>query len=227
MFSDGQDGADAPLFVTYLRVSTERQGQSGLGMEAQREAVDGYVARHGGKIVAEFVEVESGKKGNRPQLHAALGECRRRKAKLLIAKLDRLARSVHFISGLMEGGVDFTAVDNPHANRLMLHLLAAFAEHEREMISQRTRAALQAAKARGVLLGENGRRLAKLNAEQAHEHASRVAPLIERCCAAGVTSCAGIAEALNSMGVPAWKGGRWHPTTVSRVRSRISQYPQT
>ena len=217
-----QNGPE-PGFVAYLRVSTDRQGISGLGLEAQRDAVDSYVARNGGSIVAEFVEVESGKKSNRPELQAALVECRRRKAKLLIAKLDRLARSVHFISGLMDGGVDFVAVDNPHANRLMLHLLAAFAEHEREMISQRTKAALRAAKARGVILGENGRELAKLNAARAMSYAAEIAPLINAFRAEGIRSHSGLASALNEAGVKSRNGAKWHPATVARVCHRIER----
>ena len=131
-----------PRFVSYYRVSTAQQGASGLGLEAQREAVSRHVAGAQGVIVAEFQEVESGKKNDRPQIAAALAACRLRHATLVIAKLDRLARNVHFISSLMELGVDFVACDNPHATRLTIHILAAVAEHEREMISQRTIAAL-------------------------------------------------------------------------------------
>ncbi len=137
--------------VTYLRVSTDRQGQSGLGLDAQRAAVAAYVA--GRPVLGEFVEVESGRKDDRPQLAAALALCRQRRAVLVIAKLDRLARSVAFISNLMASGVEFVAADMPQANRLTVHILAAVAEHEREMISQRTKAALAAAKARGTRLG--------------------------------------------------------------------------
>src|SRR5271155_3138 len=142
-----------PRFVSYYRVSTAQQGASGLGLEAQREAVSRHVIGAQGVIVAEFQEVESGKKTDRPQIAAALAACRLRHACLVIAKLDRLARNVHFISSLMESGVDFVACDNPHATRLTIHILAAVAEHEREMISARTKAALAAAKARGVALG--------------------------------------------------------------------------
>jgi DNA invertase Pin-like site-specific DNA recombinase len=130
-------------FVAYYRVSTQRQGASGLGLEAQQEAVRGFTK--GGTIVAEVVEVESGKRNDRPKLAEALALCRKTKATLIIAKLDRLARNVAFVSNLMESGVDFVAVDFPQANRLTVHILAAIAEHEAAMISQRTRAALQAA----------------------------------------------------------------------------------
>ncbi len=144
------------LHVAYYRVSTDRQGKSGLGLDAQRAAVAAYLAGRGEKI-AEFTEIESGKRNDRPQLAAALMLCRQQKARLIIAKLDRLARNVHFISGLMESGVDFVAVDMPEANRLTLHILAAVAEHEREMISQRTKAAREQAKARGTRLGNGCR----------------------------------------------------------------------
>jgi DNA invertase Pin-like site-specific DNA recombinase len=145
----------APLWVAYYRVSTDQQGRSGLGLEAQKAAVAAFVAKHGGEVVGEFQEVESGRKpkAKRPQLAQALEACRRRRATLLIAKLDRLARSVAIISGLMESRVDFRACDMPDASRFMVHIMAALAEHEAMMVSERTRAALAAAKARGVRLG--------------------------------------------------------------------------
>jgi len=152
----------ATKFVAYYRVSTKGQEESGLGLEAQSMAVQVYLATHSGaELVAEFTEIESGKKKNRPELKEAVKLCKRQKATLVIAKLDRLARNVHFVSGLMETNVNFVACDNPHANRLMVHMLAAFAEHEREMISQRTKDGLQAAKARGVILGANGKNCLK------------------------------------------------------------------
>lgn len=142
---------DGP-FVAYYRVSTGRQGESGLGLQAQREAVSRFLGST--SLLAEFTEVESGKRHtNRPELLRAIELCRRQKATLVIAKLDRLARNVHFISGLMESGVDFVAVDMPQATRLTIHIMAAFAEHEREMISQRTKAGLAVLKSRGVQLG--------------------------------------------------------------------------
>src|SRR5258706_11856171 len=140
-------------FFSYLRVSTDKQGVNGYGMDAQRKAVMDYLNGGSWELLGEFVEVESGGRSDRPQLAAALAACRKHKARLVIAKLDRLGRSVHLISGLMESKVDFVCCDMPQANRLTLHVLAAVAEHEREMISQRTRAGLAAAKARGVVLG--------------------------------------------------------------------------
>ena len=140
-------------FIAYYRVSTARQGHSALGLEAQRQAVRDYLNGASRQLVGEFVEVESGKRSDRPKLAEALRLCRLHGATLVIAKLDRLARNVHFVSSLMESGVDFVAVDFPQANRLTVHILAAVAEHEAKMISERTRAALQAAKTRGVRLG--------------------------------------------------------------------------
>ena len=143
----------ARAFVAYYRVSTDKQGQSGLGLDAQRAAVELHARSVGAEVVAEFQDVESGRKADRAGLAAALATCRAKRATLLIAKLDRLARSVAFISNLMEGGVDFVAADMPSVNRLTVHVLAAVAEHEREMIAQRTKAALAAAKVRGTRLG--------------------------------------------------------------------------
>src|ERR1700692_210623 len=147
----------APRFVAYYRVSTAQPGSSGLGLEAQHAAVARHIAGAGGELVGEFQEIESGKKNDRPEIAAALAACRVQRATLVIAKLDRLARNVAFISNLMESGVEFVAVDMPQANRFVVHILAAVAEHEAEAISKRTKAALAAAKARGTQLG--GRRV--------------------------------------------------------------------
>jgi DNA invertase Pin-like site-specific DNA recombinase len=143
-----------PKFVAYYRVSTSRQGRSGLGLEAQQAAVEAYATREAGELIAPpFVEVESGRCTARPELSKAIAHARRHKAVLLVAKLDRLARNVAFLSSLMESRIDFTAVDNPHATKLTIHILAAVAEEEARAISARTKAALAAAKVRGVLLG--------------------------------------------------------------------------
>lgn len=139
--------------VAYYRVSTKRQGYSGLGLEAQQAAVAQYAQQHDAEIIGEYVEIESGKRSDRPNLAEAIGHTKLSRATLVIAKLDRLARNVHFTSGLMESGVDFVACDNPHANRLTIHILAAVAEDEAARISERTTNALEAAKARGVKLG--------------------------------------------------------------------------
>ncbi len=215
-------------FVSYFRVSTKRQGTSGLGLDAQREAVRQFVG--GGDFVASFEEVESGGRSDRPALEAALRTCRLRNATLVIAKLDRLARSVAFVSRLMEEGVDFVAVDNPNANRLTIHMLAAIAEHERELISQRTRAALQAAKARGVKLGnpDNGAALQKhgerardrsiqVRVERAGTRAAELVTIIEDFKAAGAISLRAIAAGLNSRCIAAPRGGDWSAGQVRRV----------
>ena len=143
------------VLVSYLRVSTRKQGKSGLGLEAQRAAVAEFAAREGLRVVAEYVEVESGKKAARPELAKALSHCRAAKACLVVAKLDRLARNVAFLSALMEAGLEFVALDNPYANTFTLHVLAAVAEQEARATSERTKAALAAAKRRGVLLGSS------------------------------------------------------------------------
>ncbi|MCB2079278.1 MAG: recombinase family protein [Novosphingobium sp.] len=210
--------------IAYLRVSTDRQGRSGLGLEAQREAVARYAHAAGLELVGEFVEVETGKGANalakRPQLLAALTEAKKRKAKLVLAKLDRLARNVHFISGLMETGVDFAVADMPHADRFQLHLFAALAEKEAEVISHRTKAALAAAKARGTVLGENGKVLAKRNKAEAKK---RLEPIAQRLTAKRDEgkSIRQIVAELNDEGIPSPGGGKWHSTTLHRALARM------
>jgi DNA invertase Pin-like site-specific DNA recombinase len=142
-------------FVAYYRVSTDRQGRSGLGLEAQQKAVRDYLDGGSWDLVGELTEVETGRANDRPELTKALALCRKHKAKLVIAKLDRLSRNLAFIATLTDSAVEFVAVDNPHANKLTIHILAAVAQHEREMIAARTKAALQAAKRRGRVLGRN------------------------------------------------------------------------
>jgi DNA invertase Pin-like site-specific DNA recombinase len=216
-------------FVAYYRVSTAKQGASGLGLEAQQEAVRSYLNGGRWKMVDEVTEVESGRRNDRPALARALSLCRIHKATLIIAKLDRLARNVNFISNLMEAGVEFTAVDFPQANRLTVHILAAVAEHEAAMISARTKAALQAAKARGVALGTPNHELIAQYAEKgtqasatarsaaARTRAADILPVVHSVQADGVTTLAGIAETLNGRGIPAPRGGSWSPVQVSRV----------
>lgn len=207
------------LFVAYYRVSTDKQGKSGLGLEAQRQAVDSFVV-HRGETIAEFTEVES-TRNRRPELQTALELCRKRKATLLIARLDRLARNVAFISNLMESRVDFMAVDMPEANRLTIHILAAVAEHEREMISKRTKAALAVAKERGTKLGnpnplpasQEAIKALKLQSERFH---ATVQPLIRELRQQG-WSLPTIAKELNRRNVPTARGGLWHPSTVRNI----------
>src|SRR5215469_491910 len=195
-------------FFSYLRVSTDKQGERGYGLEAQRKAITDYLNGGPWQLLSEFVEVESGKRNDRPQLTSALAACKKHRAKLIIAKLDRLSRNVAFIAALMDGKVDFVCCDFPSANRLTLHILAAVAEHEREMISDRTKAGLAAAKARGVRLG-NRRNLREAQAKGAHGNkvaadafAARVLPFIRDIQQSGITSLRGIAAALAARGVP-------------------------
>jgi DNA invertase Pin-like site-specific DNA recombinase len=216
-------------FVAYYRVSTAKQGISGLGLEAQRTAVLDYLNGGRWKLVEEFKEVESGKHNSRPALAKALAACRVHNATLIIAKLDRLARNVAFISALMEAGVEFTAVDFPQANRLTVHILAAVAEHEAAMISQRTKAALAAAKKRGVKLGgdrtgiiasqspKGVKASIKVRREQARRRAADLLPIIDAIRAEGITSALQIAAALNERGIAAPRGGEWQATQVLRV----------
>jgi DNA invertase Pin-like site-specific DNA recombinase len=214
-------------WVSYLRVSTERQGESGLGLEAQRAAVAAYLNGGSWRLEAEFVETESGKRSdNRPQLAAALAACKKLKAKLVVAKLDRLSRNLAFIAALMDSGVEFVAVDNPHATRLTLHILAAVAEHERAMISERTKAALAAAKARGRKLGGPKLALAtKLgnaaNAANADRFAANVAPIIRQVQKSGATSLRAVAAALAARGIPTARGGEWNAAQVANVLKRV------
>ncbi|MBC8357005.1 MAG: recombinase family protein [Planctomycetes bacterium] len=142
-----------PNLIAYYRVSTRRQGRSGLGLEAQQADAAAYARQHGGKVLASYTEVETGKRADRPELARAIAHAKRARATLVVAKLDRLARNVAFTSKLMDSGVDFIACDNPHANRLTIHILAAVAEDEARRISERTKAALAAAKRRGTKLG--------------------------------------------------------------------------
>ena len=205
-------------YVAYYRVSTDRQGQSGLGLDAQREAVARFVGS-GGALLAQYTEVESGKRHtNRPELAAALAASKKQGATLVIAKLDRLARNVHFISGLMESKVDFVAVDMPQANRLTVHIMAAFAEHEREMISQRTKAALAQAKARGTKLGNPRLGQARENAALANREIVPVATVefIWKMRQAG-ESLRAIAEQLNALNIRTPRGSEWYANTVRAV----------
>lgn len=214
-------------YVSYYRCSTKRQGQSGLGLEAQRAAVRSFLG--GATPVAEFEEVESGRRHDRPALEAALRECKLRNATLVIAKLDRLSRSVSFIARLMEDGTEFVALDTPQANSFTLHILAALAEHERKLISERTRSALAAAKVRGVKLGgrRDGFRI------EDHGHKGRARSLEVRRAAASdrqngllevvrrlhseTGSLRGAARALNEKAIPAPRGGSWSAGQVRRL----------
>ncbi len=218
-------------FVSYLRVSTARQGASGLGLEAQRAAVAAHLNGGNWTLLREIVEIESGKRNDRPALAEALRLCRQQKATLVIAKLDRLARNVHFISGLMESGVEFLAVDMPSANRFVVHILAAVAEQEAEAISKRTKAALAAAKERGTVLGGrrvSSERFAEIGAAarqtfsaQAAKGRAQVLPVIAEIQGQGISTLRAIAAELNLRTVDAPRGGQWSAVQVQRVLARV------
>jgi len=217
-------------WISYLRVSTQRQGRSGLGLEAQRQAVADYLNGGDWKLIKEFVEVESGKKTDRAQLEAALAACRVYGAKLVIAKMDRLSRNAHFLLGLEKAGVDFVAADMPNANRLTVGIMAMMAEHEGRAISERTKAALAAAKRRGVVLGgdrgvipsaKSRKKAVAALKERAASRAADLAPVISELQAAGVTSLRAIATELNARGIPTSRGkGEWSAVQVKRVIDR-------
>lgn len=210
------------MFVAYYRVSTQRQGQSGLGLIAQRTAVEAYIGS--ATLTAEHTEIESGRKNDRPQLAQALKTCKQTGATLVIAKLDRLARNVHFISGLLESGVKFVAVDMPEADRTFLQMAAVFAEWEARKISERTKAALKAAKERGVRLGSpmpqagssKGIEAIKSKAQQ---YSERVAPIVADIIAkTGSSNLRDIAQALEARGVKTARGNTaWHASQVSNL----------
>lgn len=218
--------------ISYLRVSTSRQGDSGLGLEAQREAVSRFLKTNEGRLAAEFQEVETGRGTNalskRPQLRAALEMARREKMTLIVAKLDRLTRSARLLLELVElsGGANLIFCDLPDVpsgpvGKFMLTQLAAVAEFEAGMISQRTKAALAAAKARGVVLGAHGAVLAEKRKEEAILRAREVHQHIAAAREAGNNTLRAIADHLEANRVPTRDGGRWHPTTVARVIDRL------
>jgi DNA invertase Pin-like site-specific DNA recombinase len=226
----------AKALIGYARVSTVEQGKSGLGLEAQQSAIDAYAARTGGSMVRLYIEVESGKKADRPQLAAALAHARRSKATLVVAKLDRLARNVAFLSALMEAKCDFVACDNEHANRLTIHILAAVAEDEARRISERTRDALKAYKARGGKLGgtrpecrnltqaarKRGAKAAgEALAAKADEAYDDLAPIMLEMRCRGLTQQA-IADELNRQGHTTRRGKPWNQVQVMRVLKRCA-----
>ncbi|MGD0635064.1 MAG: recombinase family protein [Beijerinckiaceae bacterium] len=220
-------------FITYLRVSTDRQGKSGLGIEAQRATVAGFLNGGNHSVITEFVEVESGKRNDRPKLAEAFKACRIRGAKLIIAKLDRLSRDAGFLMNLEHAGVDFVCADNPHATRLTIGILAIVADEERRMISARTTAALTAAKARGTKLGGDRGNLAGESArgralsilarkEMAKRRANDLADILTDVRQGGAVSLRAIATELNARGIPTARGGAWTAVQVMRVNAKIA-----
>ena len=230
---------EASKYIAYYRVSTQKQGMSGLGLEAQQEAVARYLGGGAAQLVGEFIETETGKGADalakRPQLRVALEACRKSGAKLLIAKLDRLARNVHFITGLMEAAkgngknaVKFVACDMPEANDLTIHIMAAFAEHEAKRISERTKDALRAAKARGKRLGVAGAANLQPNIEmrktEADGFAQKLRGQLEGFKLRGLSQRQMVVE-LNSLGIRTAKGNEWSLIQLQRVVKRLNSAP--
>ena len=220
-------------FISYLRVSTAKQGASGLGLEAQRKAVEDYLNGGRWSLIAEFVEVESGKNTERKELQSALRACRLHGATLLVAKLDRLARNAAFLLNLREAGVKFVACDMPEANEMIVGILAVIAQGERKMISDRTKAALRAAKARGIRLGNPSNLTYKarkrgngvshrVRSAMASQRAQDIAPTLAEIQSEGVRSLRQIARELNQRGIPAPRSGNWSATQVRRVLDRLN-----
>ncbi len=209
--------------VAYYRVSSAKQGRSGLGLEAQREGVTWFCRNNGYELLTEMREVRSTRK-DRPVLGEAIRRCRKEKATLLVSSLDRLGRDVAEVAGTIKSKTRIVVISHPHADRLLLHVMAAFAEHEREKISVKTKEALAVAKRRGVRLGRHGKVLARRNRRQAHEFARKMSPVIDRLAARGVTTVRGVARELNRRRVPTFTGGgRWHVATVHALLKRIGQ----
>ena len=217
------------LFISYLRVSTQKQGASGLGLEAQRNSVSTHIRQSNGEHLAEYVEVESGKKTSdeRPELRKALEHCRLTGATLIIAKLDRLSRNAHFLLGLQESRIEFVCADMPQANPLTVGIMALVAEEERKAISRRTKEALAVAKAKGVKLGcpQGAKHLRKYGnkagveaiKEGAAQRARELTTTINQLQAQGIISYSALAKALNERHIATARGGKWYPTTVKNL----------
>ena len=207
--------------IAYYRVSTTRQGRSGLGLEAQQSAVNNYCKLSDYALLTEVIEVKSTRK-HRMGLFEALELCRQRKATLIVARLDRLGRDVEQIAGIVKSNVEIIVADNPHANRFTLHILAAVAEEQRQKISEATKEALEAAKKRGVVLGKNGKVLSAANRKAAEDFAHKLSPVLRRLRNRGITSVRAISKELNKKGVPTFRGeGKWHPSTVYTLMNRL------
>jgi DNA invertase Pin-like site-specific DNA recombinase len=201
-------------YVAYYRVSTAKQGKSGLGLEAQKETVRAFVEKEG-ELIGEYVEVQSGRKDNREELWKAIRAAKEHKAKIVIARLDRFSRKVSFISGIMDQGVSLVVAEMPHASEFQLHIFAALAQEERRLISERTKAALAQAKKRGVKLGKNGANLALLRRSEAHQRALSLKMKLPPHWAA--LSLSEIARLLDSLKIKPLNGGLWSAQQVKSI----------
>ncbi|MDQ1086151.1 recombinase family protein [Siphonobacter sp. SORGH_AS_1065] len=207
--------------IAYYRVSTQRQGRSGLGLEAQQAAIAQYCQFHDYELVDEVMEVQSTRK-LQSRLLEALEQCKLLNASLMVARLDRLGRDVEKIAQLIKSDVEIIVTDNPHATRFTIHILAAVAEEQRQRISETTKEALEAARKRGVMLGQNGKRLAKQNKRAAQAFARQMFPLIQKLRSQGIRTLRGIADELNIQGVPTFRGNaHWHASTVFVLLHRL------
>lgn len=211
---------DSVQAVAYMRVSTKSQGKSGLGLEAQKERIERFLAASGGVLLAEYVDVESGAKNDRDALNRAIAHVKKVNGTLVIAKLDRISRRVSFIAALMESGINFKVAEMGDATEFQLHIYAALAQEERRLISERTKAALSAARQKGIRLGKNGCVLAKNNKAAALGFAETVKNKILELRSCGL-SFKDIASELNKSGVLSFTGGQWYGTTVQRAYTRI------
>ena len=212
--------------ISYYRVSTERQGRSGLGLEAQQKTVHAFAQSNHLELLTEYTEIESGRNNKRPILAMALKACKKEKATLIIAKLDRLSRNVAFVSALMESKISFLALDIPYANRFTVHIMAASAENERELISIRTTNALKVARERGVQLGKHGKEiLSKKNKQVADDFAFKMAPVIDVLHREGYATIREMTDELNRRNIPTFRGSgfRWHVATLHQIVTRLKQ----
>jgi len=209
--------------IAYYRVSTGKQGKSGLGLEAQQFTVENYCRTNDYSLTKEVVEVRSTRK-HRTGLNQALELCRQDKSTLVVACLDRLGRDVEQIAHIIKMNVEIVVADNPHANRFTIHILAAVAEEQRQRISETTKQALSAAKKRGVELGKNGKSLSIANRKAAEDFAMKISPILRRLQSRGIVSIRAVSNELNRKGVPTFRtGGRWHPNTVYTLMNRLNK----
>lgn len=207
--------------IAYYRVSTQRQGRSGLGLQAQQAAIASYCQFHDYDLLDEVIEVKSTRK-LQSRLLDALEQCKLLNASLMVARLDRLGRDVEKIARLIKSDVEIIVTDNPHATRFTIHILAAVAEEQRQRIRENTKDALAAARKRGVVLGKNGKRLAKQNKQAAQTFARQLLPVIQKLRNQGITTFRGIADELNHQGVPTFRGNaHWHVSTVFALIHRL------